>query len=134
MTHPPLHIPHYTSLYVPPPPPPPPPTHTHTHTHFRYIYHLAQLHKDSGNWVEAGFTLLLHAQLLQVRTYVRMYRGCGPLTYCMLSYSRYVRTYVQGVWSTHLLHAQLLQVRTYVCTGVWSTAPDGGGVVHYCSS
>ena len=32
----------------------------------RYIYHLAELHKDSGNWAEAGFTLLLHAQLLQV--------------------------------------------------------------------
>ncbi len=44
----------------------------HTHSFMshgyllRYIYHLAQLHKDSGNWVEAGFTLLLHAQLLQV--------------------------------------------------------------------
>ena len=32
----------------------------------RYIYRLAELHKASGNWVEAGFTLLLHAQLLQV--------------------------------------------------------------------
>ena len=34
--------------------------------YIRYIYHLAELHNTSGNWVEAGFTLLLHAQLLQV--------------------------------------------------------------------
>ena len=34
--------------------------------YIRYIYHLAELHNESGNWVEAGFTLLLHAQLLQV--------------------------------------------------------------------
>ena len=30
-----------------------------------YIYRLAELHKLSGNYVEAAFTLLLHAQLLQ---------------------------------------------------------------------
>lgn len=35
--------------------------------YIRYIYHLAELHNASSNWVEAGFTLLLHAQLLQVR-------------------------------------------------------------------
>lgn len=34
--------------------------------YIRYIYHLAELHKASGNWVEAASTLLLHAQLLQV--------------------------------------------------------------------
>ena len=34
--------------------------------YIRYIYSLAQLQKDSGNYVEAGFTLLLHAELLQV--------------------------------------------------------------------
>ena len=34
--------------------------------YIRYIYHLAELHNESSNWVEAGFTLLLHAQLLQV--------------------------------------------------------------------
>ena len=34
--------------------------------YIRYIYHLAELHHASSNWVEAGFTLLLHAQLLQV--------------------------------------------------------------------
>ena len=32
---------------------------------YSYIYRLAQLHKLSGNYVEAAFTLLLHAQLLQ---------------------------------------------------------------------
>ena len=35
--------------------------------YIRYIYHLGELHHASSNWVEAGFTLLLHAQLLQVR-------------------------------------------------------------------
>ena len=34
--------------------------------YIRYIYHLGELHHKSSNWVEAGFTLLLHAQLLQV--------------------------------------------------------------------
>jgi len=34
--------------------------------YIRYIYHLSELHKSIGSWVEAGFTLLLHAQLLQV--------------------------------------------------------------------
>lgn len=36
--------------------------------YIRYIYHLSELHHASSNWVEAGFTLLLHAQLLQVRS------------------------------------------------------------------
>jgi hypothetical protein len=36
--------------------------------YIRYIYHLGELHHASSNWVEAGFTLLLHAQLLQVRS------------------------------------------------------------------
>ena len=31
----------------------------------RYIYRLADLHKANGNFVEASFTLLLHAELLQ---------------------------------------------------------------------
>ncbi|XP_019859385.1 PREDICTED: dedicator of cytokinesis protein 1 isoform X1 [Amphimedon queenslandica] len=33
--------------------------------YLRYIYRLAELHKLSNNWIEAAFTLLLHAQLLQ---------------------------------------------------------------------
>ena len=33
---------------------------------YRYIYRLADLHKQNGNFVEAAFTLLLHAELLQV--------------------------------------------------------------------
>ena len=41
--------------------------------YIRYIYHLAELHNASGNWVEAGFTLLLHAQLLQVKEIVNNY-------------------------------------------------------------
>jgi hypothetical protein len=33
--------------------------------YLRYIYRLAELHKKSNNWIEAAFTLLLHAELLQ---------------------------------------------------------------------
>ena len=32
----------------------------------RYIYKLADLHKEQNSYVEAGYTLLLHAELLQV--------------------------------------------------------------------
>lgn len=46
--------------------------------YIRYIYHLAQLHKDSGNWVEAGFTLLLHAQLLQWTSNMQKQEGQYP--------------------------------------------------------
>ena len=34
--------------------------------YLRYIYRLSELHKQTNNWIEAAFTLLLHAQLLQV--------------------------------------------------------------------
>lgn len=32
----------------------------------RYLYKLRDLHLDSENYTEASFTLLLHAELLQV--------------------------------------------------------------------
>jgi len=32
----------------------------------RYIYKLADLHKEQNSYVEAAYTLLLHAELLQV--------------------------------------------------------------------
>ena len=35
-------------------------------SHYRYIYKLADLHKEQNSYVEAGYTLLLHAELLQV--------------------------------------------------------------------
>ena len=35
-------------------------------SHHRYIYKLADLHKEQNSYVEAGYTLLLHAELLQV--------------------------------------------------------------------
>lgn len=32
----------------------------------RYLYKLRDLHRDSENYTEAAYTLLLHAELLQV--------------------------------------------------------------------
>ena len=51
--------------------------------YIRYIYHLGELHHTSSNWVEAGFTLLLHAQLLQVGNEINLYHSVvaeGPCT------------------------------------------------------
>ncbi|XP_064383161.1 dedicator of cytokinesis protein 1-like [Halichondria panicea] len=46
--------------------------------YIRYIYHLAELHKSIGSWVEAGFTLLLHAQLLQWSQQMQKQEGQYP--------------------------------------------------------
>ena len=52
----------------------------------RYIYHLSELHKASGNWVEGAFTLLLHAQLLQVY-YTGVYSDCNVLSLRYIAWS-----------------------------------------------
>ena len=44
----------------------------------RYIYHLAELHKASQNWVEAANTLLLHAELLQWSVTMQKQEGAFP--------------------------------------------------------
>lgn len=44
----------------------------------RYIYHLAELHKASHNWVEAANTLLLHAELLQWSSTMQKQEGAFP--------------------------------------------------------
>ena len=44
----------------------------------RYIYHLAELHKASQNWVEAANTLLLHAELLQWSSTMQKHEGAFP--------------------------------------------------------
>ena len=44
----------------------------------RYIYHLAELHKASHNWVEAANTLLLHAELLQWSSTPQKAEGTYP--------------------------------------------------------
>lgn len=46
--------------------------------YIRYIYHLSELHKASGNWVEGAFTLLLHAQLLQWSSSMQKQEGTYP--------------------------------------------------------
>jgi hypothetical protein len=46
--------------------------------YIRYIYHLAELHKASQNWVEAANTLLLHAELLQWSITMQKQEGAFP--------------------------------------------------------
>ena len=50
----------------------------------RYIYRLAEMQQTSGSYVEAAFTLLLHARLLQVRIDMHqliMYMMCAIMPY-----------------------------------------------------
>lgn len=58
--------------------------------YIRYIYHLAELHNASTNWVEAGFTLLLHAQLLQVKrvTTIYVYTTKSVYIFCSKQWSQ----------------------------------------------
>lgn len=46
---------------------------------FRYLYKLRDLHTDCENYTEAAYTLLLHAELLQVLHHSHSW---GPLSGC----------------------------------------------------
>lgn len=60
----------------------------------RYLYKLRDLHRDSENYTEAAYTLLLHAELLQVS-------GSG------VSFSTAWKSPVQALWD------QILQLHDF---------------------